>query len=377
MTVNLEETVEQAKTLNKIEDVIGEEPGFSVDGRGRYVHTREHDSLVIDTRVGYYYWNSNGEHGDVIEWLRKRRGWDFKSAVEFLCRRAGLPDPEWGAGSPMQRLAARAKQEVFDVAADAFSKWLWEDPGALSYARSRGWTDETIIRARLGYTGAYEYRGQLSKELHDAIALSGADPLSPAGVSVLGYEGDVRGWLVDHQVTSDPDWVEKKKIPGIIGKDMLVYPHAFGGRIQYLSLRGVHEKRHYNLPVSLVGDKQVYFNWEWSSQETQCVIVEGQADAITLAQWGFPGVALCGVHADEHLVRLLGGKDDKKRPDFYIGLDADKAGEINRNKVARLFGPMTRLIKWSGIGGVTSFLDAEGEEKEVKDANDLRRGMQL
>jgi hypothetical protein len=377
MTQSIDELIEQVKEATPIEDVISEDPGFSIIGHGRYLTTQAHDSLVIDTYNRTYYWNSQNESGDVIQWIMKRRGWDFKSAIEYLCKRAGTAAPEWGAGSPQQRMAARARQDVFETVVQLCSTWLYAEDDALEYVHSRGWSDETIRRAQLGYTGNNEEYKSKTKELLDAISLTGGDPQSPAGVAVLGYRGNVRSWMMDHEIQADKDWLEKDYIPGIIGKDMLIYPHMVSGRVHYLSLRGIHEKRHYNLPVALVGERQIYRNWEWSSQSTQCIVVEGQADAITLAQWGLPAVALCGVHADEHLVRMLGGGDEKKSIDFYLGLDSDAAGEINRNKVAALFGPMVRLVTWKGIGGITTFIDpASGEEREVKDANDLLRGMQ-
>jgi DNA primase len=125
-----------------------------------------------------------------------------------------------------------------------------------------------------------------------------------------------------------------------------------------------------------VGEKMIYPNWEWSSQENLCVIVEGQADAITIAQWGLPAVALCGVHADDHLARFLGVGDDRRQVNFAIGLDADQAGTKNTKELANLFGPMTRMITWRGIGGIDTFIDPiDGQEHDVKDANDLLRGM--
>jgi hypothetical protein len=204
---------------------------------------------------------------------------------------------------------------------------------------------------------------------------SGGDPASAAAVSLLGFSGDVRQWMVDRDLEVNPDWVEAKRIPGLIGRGMLLYPHYMAGRCVYFSGRGIKEKVHYNLPVPLAGEKQIYANWEWSTHEEQTVLVEGQADALTLAQWGIPAVAFCGVHADEHLARFLGVGDEHRTVAFAIGLDADKAGKVNTNKLARLFGPMTRLINWAGIGGIDTWVDSDGIEHEVKDSNDLLRGM--
>ena len=88
--------VEEIKAANPIEGVIGEDEGLEQKARRRYLRGVEHDSLVVDTHAQYYVWNSQGETGDVFTWLEKRRRMDFKAAVTFLCRRGGLPEPQWG-----------------------------------------------------------------------------------------------------------------------------------------------------------------------------------------------------------------------------------------------------------------------------------------
>ena len=91
----MDDIVELVKQRNPIEDVI--QDTFPLQRQhGRYLRAKEHDSLVVDTGRQMYVWNSQGESGDVIDWLCKRGNLDFKSAVEQLCRRANLPEPRWG-----------------------------------------------------------------------------------------------------------------------------------------------------------------------------------------------------------------------------------------------------------------------------------------
>lgn len=378
MTNSIDDLVQRIKQASPIEAVIGEDAGFSVCGRGRYLTTREHDSLVIDTHQQCYFWNSAGENGDVINWVCKRRGLDFKGAVETLARRAGLPEPEWGKVDPQARKAARAREDALVVAASVLKRWLWQDPTALAYARGRGWTDETITGAWLGYSGAAENRKALWEEMVNAMGGAGVDVHSPAAVAVVGFKGNLAAWSNDYNVPEIPrEWVDQGYIPGIIGRDMLVYPHIYGGRVSYLSLRGVKEKRHHNLPEPLVGARQRYFNLRWSSQEAQMVVVEGQADAITLGQWGIPAVALSGVAMDDHLIALLGADREETRSKhvYYVGLDADPAGKKGTEKAAARLGAMCRVINWQGVLGVAQWADDQGVKHEVKDANDLLRGL--
>lgn len=375
MTISIDELVNQVKQANKIEDVAGECAGFSVNGRGRYMSTREHDSLVFDTHNQSYWWNSTGEHGDVIEWVVKRKGMDFKGAMEFLCKRGGLADPVWEKQDPMVRMAARQREDALNVASDLFHQWLLADVATLDYVHSRGWTDETIKRARLGYTGRQDHKDRLSKEMTDAMGAAGVDPRCPAAVAVLGLRADVRHWALDYNINSPQEkWIEEDRIYGVVGWDRLVYSHMQGGRCVYFSLRGIKEKAHFNPPVELVGERQIYANPKWSSAELLCVVVEGQADAITLDQWDIPAVALNGVSADERIARIIGATKEHKRANFFLGLDSDKAGQLNSSKAAKLLGPMTRIVQWAGTAGIDSFVDQEGKTHELKDANDLLRG---
>ena len=345
-----DDIVEKIKAKLRIEQVV-EQDGFTLANHGRYRKSSQNDSLVIDTEEQAYFWNSSGEHGDVINWVQKRRGLDFKSACEELCRRASIPAPEWGKQDAQVRLATRAREDAFDIAAKVFEQWLWKVPIAIEYARSRGWTDETIKASRLGYSGSGS--AEERKELTGELSLAGVDLKSPTAIAILGYQGDVKAWSAGHEVKPHDNWVERGSIPGLLGQKSLVYAHIRGGKVKYMSLRGVGEKRHYNLPKELVGERQPYFNALFSADQSTVVVVEGQADAISVAQWGMAAVALAGTTLGEGLIAQLKGEGRH----IYLGLDADKAGSLSGWKNARLLGPMTRVIHWTG--------------EAVKDANDL------
>lgn len=355
MDANIVETVKQR---NPIEEVVDGD-GYPLEKRGgRYRKCREHDSLVVDVHDQSYHWNSRSEHGDVIAWVMARQGTDFKGAVEILCRRAGLPDPDWGKQDNVERIAARSRMDVFSMATSIFTRWMLRSEKALAYAHGRGWTDETIQKALLGYTGSRRQREPLVAEMKSELIAAGVDPESPAAVALLGYVGNVSAWAKAHNVDAHANWIKEGNVPSLVGRGMLVYPHVRGGRVTYFSGRAIEDKMHYNLPSELAGPRQPYFNSAWSPTEHECVVVEGQADAVTLGQWGLPAVALAGCSADKALTDTLAKHDN-----IYLGLDADKAG---RNAVAKLadpLGPMVRLVEWPKHG------------ETDKDANDLLKAM--
>lgn len=352
----MDDIIEKAKELNELSGVIEETAGLTFHRRGRYATCREHDSLVVDTAKQMYNWNSKGQAGDVITWLEQHYGWDFQQALDWLCERAKLPRPALSGESAARTVAIRAAENALDVAASVFGRWLQADAEALAYALGRGWTQETIRAARLGFSGR-----KTGPELHDLrgeFSLHGVDIHSPAAVAVLGWAGDVRAWAKAHDIAPQENWVEKGRIPGMVDHPRLVYVHETGGRVRYLSARNLpghdtytdpdgkaHAIKSYNLPGALVGSRQPYYNHVYRRDAQAVIVVEGPADAVSLAQWGFPAVALCGVAAEDEpmqrLIALLG-----KHNGIYVALDADAAGQSSAWRVARHFGPLTRLVTW-------------------------------
>lgn len=298
--------LDQIKASVAIEQIITEDEPLQTR-RGRYLRGVKHDSLVVDTHAQVYHWNSRDEWGDIIEWLGKHRRMDFREAVEYLADRGGLPAPEWGQDAAVVA-AARRRADVLTIAARHWVRCLRSSPEAMEYCKWRGWSEETIQKAGLGYCDG-DRRG-----LEGELRMHEVELASDAARAVL----------------STP-------------RGMLVYPCVRGGRVVYYLCRSAstETKEHWNPPVDLVGARQRYLNWEYSGFAELVVVVEGPADAITLAQWGVASVALAGtgLAPDEldSLVRMLG-----KHETVVIGLDQGA-------KIVTLgdaLGPMARVVEW-------------------------------
>lgn len=302
--------IDAIKHANPIDEVIGEDEPLAAT-RGRYVRSTRHDSLVVDRRAQTYHWNSAGEWGDVIEWLVRHRNMDFRAAVEHLARRAGLPEPQWSQRDAQAALAFRAQCDALTAACDYWTAALWRagSPG-LAYARGRGWNDETIRSARLGYVDGN------TRALRGHLQMHGVDLDGPVARAVLQAPAG-----------------------------MLVYPCLRSGRVVYFMCRNAGaEKRHWNPPAELLGERQPYYNYEYDPRGDAAVVVEGPADAITLAQWGIAAVALAGtaVAATETYVRLLA--ELRKHPVVLLGLD--EGAEAAATRIADALGPLTRIVTW-------------------------------
>jgi len=315
--------LEKVKEANLIEDIVGAE--YPLRGRGRYLRAENHDSLVVDVHQQAYFWNSQGESGDVITWVMHRRRCDFKAAVEFLCTQAGLPAPQWGSEDGQAAQERRARYEALTVAARHFVKVLRQNSAALDYCASRGWTPETIQQAGLGFADGD------AKTLRGEFTMHNVDPAAPTTAATF------------------------KIVSG-----MLVYPHVEGGKVVYLSARSITEKRHFNPPAELIGERRCYVNWLYSPREENIVLVEGQADAISLAQWGLPAIALAGVSADQGLLKMLA-----RHKVIYLALDQDDAGIKAARVIADSLGPLTRLVTWP-VGDANEWLLVGATEDQAR-----------
>ena len=295
--------VEEIKAANPIEGVIDEDTTLE-QKRGRYLRGVEHDSLVVNTHAQYYAWNKKNEFGDVFTWLEKRRRMEFKEAVTFLCRRGGLPEPQWGEEGTARVAAARLVSDALTVACRWWVGRLRATDPALDYCRGRVWTDETIREAGLGYVDGDR------KALRGELEVHGIDVKSAAARAVL-----------------------------MAPKGSLVYPCVRSKRVIYFACRSIQGKKHWNPPVDLVGERRAFFNHEWAPMAEMVVVVEGQADAITLGQWGMAAVALAGTSAGEGLLLLLG-----RHERVVVGLD--EGAEAARSGICNGLGPLTRVVEW-------------------------------
>lgn len=354
----MDNVIDEIKKRVAIEDLI-EESGYPLQRRsGRYLKCKEHNSLVIDTHNQAYHWNSQDEHGDIFNWVMSRNsGWDFKQALESLAKRANVRLPEHDSGDLKTRLAFRAKEDAFQVAVRVFARWLKADKDAWAYVKGRGWTDEVIQEAQIGFSGRAT-AAEIS-EMGAEFAMHGVDPFSPAALAITGFKGDVAHWLTHHEMEMEEDWIKWGMIPGMMNHKRIVYPHNYQGRIRTLCGRNIlgddknrdgDEIKSWNIPVVLGGPRQCYFNTDYGPRADELVIVEGQADAITLGQWGIPAIATAGTAWKDHEALFKELKERHKT--IYMATDADDAGKkVITGKemdfpLARVLGPMLRVVQW-------------------------------
>jgi len=306
---DLQGFIEKIRATNEITEVIGETE--SLHRVGMNCRGKNNDSLFVWPKTQTYKDfadDSPLSQGDVFTWVQWQRRCGFWEALLWLCDRAKIEPPHRSEESAQRAVAARKKYDALTVACRHWVRCLRTSEQALEYCHSRGWTDEVIQQSGIGFVDGDR------KGLLDELDLHGIKHSDPTAQAVLG-----------------------------IPTGMLVYPHVQTGRVVYVSARLASrtEKRHYNLPNDLVGERQPYYNWEYSPISDLVVVVEGQADAITLGMWGFAAIAMAGVSPSDDLLKRL-----CQHKTIVLGLDQDGAGQRWTSKVANALGPMTRLVCW-------------------------------
>lgn len=372
--MNLDDFVEQVREANPIEKVL-EESGIHLRGHGRLRTATKHDSMKVRTDMQRVFWYSQNWNGDVFGWVMREKGIEFMEALEILARRAHLEMPKLSPVNESEVKRTRATADVFSVAANVFHRWLVgdekleikPDDAALAYARDRAWTDSTINESVVGFSG--RKTPEQYKDMKGEFSLYGIDPLSPAAVAILGFEGDVGAWAKAQGVRDDRDfdeeWILKGRIHGLMDVPGLIYAHHFQGGVKYLSRRNLpgfdkiksegktRDWKSFNPYKLLAGPKVPYFNHA-HRMDRPLICVEGQGDAITWGQWSYGAMAFCGLLADpkqaspedaERMRKLATYL--KKHPSLYLSLDDDEAGQKATRLAALWLGPKVQIVRMS------------------------------
>jgi len=270
--------LEQIRSRNPIEEVVGEKFALKKSG-SRFVGV-EHDSLVVVPNTGFYFWNSRGEHGDTFDFVGRHLlslgAWNnhdaaqFMEVVRYLAQRAGITIEE---NDNFKKSASWAERQLVQ----RLHETLLNTPAAFTYVtENRGWQPTTVKAAKLGF-----------------------------------MPQDKRPLLADLNLSDNWRMVIQK-----FPSNMIVYIHTERGRLTYLSGRSTEGKKHYNPPRDIIGERQLYYNHHYSPQAEQLVIVEGQADAITFAEWGIAAVAIGGMQISDELLKML-----RIHPRLFVALD--------------------------------------------------------
>jgi DNA primase len=306
--------IEEIKARIDIVDLVGETVKLRKSGRNFigfcpfHPNTRTPSFVVFPETQGWHCFGACSTGGDIFTFVMKREGWEFREALEYLARRAGVelqpPSPEQAAQAES---TDRLRQAL--AAAATYYHHLLRNAAEAAYARDyiarRGLNAETVERFQLGY----------ALEARDALR----NYLTEKGFSV--EELVEAGLLSRHEDGSVLDRFRGRLIIPI--RDVQGQVIGFGARAL-----GDAQPKYLNSPQTPLFDKSAtLFALDLARrairEANEAVIVEGYMDAMQAHQAGFANVvAQMGTALTEAQLRLL--KRYTRR--FILALDPDLAG---------------------------------------------------
>jgi len=278
--------------------LLGEPPGRGGANGGSAFwrcpfHEDRNPSFNADAKRGTWMCFGCREHGDAPDLVMRLRGVGFRDAIAFLAVGTALPLGSTPVKGPTRKTAPQVDPDALTrdqatTIVDQSAERLWTEAGAeaLGYLRSRGLTDETIKRFRLGWTP------RLAK-----VAWS------PCGITIPWFRD---GALVILKVRCDPGYLAQFS------------PHKCPPK--YLEA--------YRSPFASDRDDPPCFpGLDIIEPGLPLAVVEGELDALLLAQ----------ELEDLAVVLTLGGASNRPGPSTLSGItpawprfacqDADDAGD--------------------------------------------------
>lgn len=307
--------IEQVRQQSDIVDVIGEHVKLRKNNRN-YIglcpfHTEKTPSFNVNAERGIFKCFGCGKAGNVITFVEQHLHMGFVDAVRHLAQRSGIEIPEERREDPTGEFARQDNaMRALREATEFFQQILESSDGAPARAfyTKRGFSEQTCKDFRLG--------------------------AAPAAWDVTMQHLLSRGFAIEHLVDAGLVITREdgKTYDRFRGRAMFAIADS-GGRVVGFSARTLTDDpgqpKYVNSPQSIVFEKsKLLYGLDRAKRAIQAdrtaIIVEGQADVITLHQAGITNVVASSGTAltSEHL-RIL-----KRFADAVVLVfDSDEAGQ--------------------------------------------------
>jgi len=340
--------IEELKLRCPIEDVISsyvtlKRAGSNHNGLCPF-HSEKTPSFTVFSGTSSFYCFGCGAGGDVISFIMRAENLDYRDALEFLAKRAGISLPD--DGTRQERGVTRKRlYEMNTAAAKFFRSALFEsDEGGIArnYLNGRGLSQTIIKRFGLGYAdGSFN-------SLRDHLRKQGfTDEEMVAGF--LCKKSEKNGSLYDI-------FRAKVMFPIIDTAGNIV---AFGGRV----LDNSKPKYINSSDTPAFNKKRNLFalNYAKNSCAERLILCEGYMDVIALHEFGFENaVATLGTAITSEQARLIA----KYTKQVIITYDSDEAGQRAADKAFKLLdevGVDTKILKVEGAKDPDEYLRKFGK----------------
>ena len=307
--------IDQVRSQSDIVDVIGEHVQLKRSTKNYLglcpFHKEKTPSFNVNSERGIYKCFGCGKAGNVITFVEEHLHMGFVDAIKHLAQRAGIDIPEEERDDPTGELARK----------DAALRALRE--ASIFYQETLASSDGATARAYFAKRG-------FGADITSSFALGAAPAAWDSTMNVLL----TRGFSIEHLVDAGLVITREdgKTYDRFRGRAMFAITDE-SGRVVGFSARTIVDDpgspKYINSPQSLVFDKsRVLYGLSQAkrsiSEHRTAILVEGQADVITLHQAGFTNtVASSGTALTTDQLRRV------QRYADTIGLvfDSDEAGQ--------------------------------------------------
>ncbi len=317
--------VDQIKERLDIAEVIGsyvkvEKSGANFKARCPF-HNEKTPSFFVSTARQTFYCFGCGAKGDVISFVEKFEGLDFKGAVKSLAERAGIDfsQVKFSKEGDIESSQKEKLLEIMELATLSYESELEKNKEALQYIKSRGLTDESIKKWRIGFARD-EWRG-LSDELLSKSTIT-KELLFEAG-------------LIKKVEASDKYYDTFRGRIMFPISDAAHRVIAFSGRIMKSD---PNTPKYLNSPETpLFHKSEVLYGWDFARDAIRkldyAVLVEGQLDLLLSHQGGVPNtVASSGTALTEAHLKKIKALSNR----VIVAYDGDEAGHKAAERAAQI-----------------------------------------
>ncbi|MFA6190322.1 MAG: DNA primase [Candidatus Staskawiczbacteria bacterium] len=318
----MDSQIEEIKSKLNVLDVVGSYVKLSKTGinyRGICpFHSEKGPSFFVSPGRQMWKCFGCGKGGDIFEFIKEIEGIEFGDALRLLANKAGV---ELKRENPQATSERKRLYEICDLACSFFEKQL-EGSGygkeAKEYLLKRGIIEESIKKWRLGYSPD-TWQG-----LSDFLVGRGYNrqEIVKAGLAVPSDKGNnpydrFRGRIIF------PIFDLNSQVVGFTARVFSPFGRSpVGGKDAVIA-------KYINTPQTLLYDKSnVLYGLNFAKlairKNNQCVLTEGNTDAIMCQQAGFENtVAVSGTALTERHLNILKRYTDN----LVLAFDMDSAGD--------------------------------------------------
>ncbi|MDI6844711.1 MAG: DNA primase [Candidatus Saccharicenans sp.] len=270
-------------------------------------HSEKDPSFTVDEEKQLFHCFGCGIGGDLFSLVMEKENLTFPEAVRFLAEKYRIPLPE----SRLSARESRLEEKIFEInekALNYFRDNLFktaEGKKALEYLKSRGFSEETIKKLKLGYAlNSWDDLFQKFKQTYGPGLLEKAGLIIP-GQKTGEYRDRFRGRIIFPIFT-------------LTGR-----PVAFGGRTIFDA-----QPKYLNSPETQSFTKgNILYGLNFTRDEIkkagEMILVEGYADFAALFQAGIQNVA---ASMGTSLTPQQAAQIIRYAPRVIINYDGDEAG---------------------------------------------------